>query len=214
MKKTEAEPSPTPSDPTPHVPPQEGQEQADPDPLGVSKRDLGDGAALGPKAEIDLWLGRTRWQHFAGRIALWVTGNLAAAFLVFWTTSKVENFHTSHAVWVVLALFSVSGCLVLGPIFIRIISHRYRLTSQRLFIERGILSQTIDQTELIRVDDVRIHKSLADRIFGLGTVWVLSTDLSDREIEITGIHAPEKLAERIRDQMRAMRSKSLFIENL
>lgn len=201
-------------DPTPKAspseeprPPQEGR-------LGVPEGTLGDGADLDPNAEVDLWVGRTRWQHFAGRIALWVGGNIAAAVLVFWITSKVEGFHVSHGCWVVLGLVAVSACFVPVPIFARIISHRYRLTSQRLFVERGILSQTIDQTELIRVDDVRVHKTLTDRIFGLGSVAVLSTDMSDREIVIAGIHAPEKVAEHIRSQMRAMRSKALFVENL
>jgi hypothetical protein len=72
----------------------------------------------------------------------------------------------------------------------------------------------VDQTELIRVDDVRVKKSMMDRLFGLGSVETLSTDQTDRETMIAGIAEPDKVAEAIRARMRTMRKKSLFVENL
>jgi len=81
-------------------------------------------------------------------------------------------------------------------------------------LERGILSQTIDQTELIRVDDVRVRKSLLDRVFGLGDVEITSTDASDRLVVLEGIRDPDQVAEDIRSRMRSLRKSSLFIENL
>ncbi len=174
----------------------------------------GDGADTQATAETEIWVGRTRWQHYAGRIGLWFAANVALAFFVGWITSQLDELQASHGFWIIVAVVLVSGFVVVGPVLFTIISQRYRLTSQRLFVERGILSQTIDQTELIRVDDVRIHKSLADRLFGLGTVSILSTDVTDREVVISGISGPESVAEHIRSRMRAMRKKSLFVENL
>ena len=41
----------------------------------------------------------------------------------------------------------------------------YRLTTQRLFIRRGVFSQVTDQTELFRVDDVEVRQDvLAARV--------------------------------------------------
>jgi membrane protein YdbS with pleckstrin-like domain len=174
----------------------------------------GDGAALEPAAEADLWIGRTHWKHFTGRFALLLIGNVAAAILLAKGASRWEWFTGLAAFWATLAIAVVSGLLVIGRVFLLIIGHRYRLTTQRLFIERGILSQTVDQTELIRVDDVRIHKSLADRLLGLGSVSIISTDSSDGQIVIPGIPEPEKVAEDVRTHMRRMRRKSLFVENL
>ena len=175
----------------------------------------GNGTALDPGAETDIWTGRTHWQHYAGRLALWLIGNLAVIVLVIWLARRIEwlTFKAGFAIAAVILV--VSGLeMVVRRVFLNILSHRYRLTTQRLFIERGILSRTIDQTELIRVDDVRLHKSFLDRMFRLGSVAVVSTDATDREIVIEGIAEPEKVAEAIRTRMRAMRSKSLFIENL
>ncbi len=174
----------------------------------------GDGEGVDPAAEKELWVGRTHWKHYAGRILLWVAANATVAIGLVWLSSKWDALTGSTAFWIITALLVVSGGVVLGRVAYRIIGHRYRLTSQRLFISRGILSQTIDQTELIRVDDVRVHRTLLDRIFGLGTVAIVSTDATDREIVIEGIAESDRIAEAIRGRMRTMRRKSLFVENL
>ena len=170
------------------------------------------GKAVGP--ETELWNGRTSWKHFAGRTILWVLGNVAALILVLWIAGQSESFGPRGAAWIITGVLILSGILVLGKVFLTIYGRRYRLTSQRLFIVRGILSQTTDQTELIRVDDVRQYKSFFDRLFGVGTVSILTTDATDRETLIEGIESSETVAESIRDRVRALRNKSLFVENL
>lgn len=163
--------------------------------------------------EIELWSGRTSWKHYAGRVSLWAVANILFSVLIGWLASA-QKWGLSVVLWTVLAATFVSALIFIIPVFLRIISRRYRLTSQRLFIERGILNQTIDQTELIRVDDVRVEKTLIDRIFGLGTVSLLSTDVSDRLVVIEGINNADRVAEAVRTNMRSQRGKALFVENL
>ncbi|MHC4093674.1 MAG: PH domain-containing protein [Planctomycetota bacterium] len=174
----------------------------------------GDGAEVDTGAEVEVWVGRTHWKHFAGRISLWVLANAALSVLIGWVASGADWLGWRGALVVIALLLVVSAVLVLGRVLTTILGLRYRLTSQRLFLERGILSQTVDQTELIRVDDVRLQKTMLDRVFGLGSVHILSTDASDRATVIQGIADPENVAESIRKRMRTMRKKSLFIENL
>lgn len=165
--------------------------------------------------ETELWAGRTHWKHFAGRIGLWVVANIGFLFGVILLTPRVEwlTFRRSAAIF--FGVLLISGLEVVGRrVWLRIFQRRYRLTTQRLFITEGIFSQQVDQMELIRVDDVRLYKTFLDRLFGLGSVAIVSTDATDRETVITGIAEPDKVAETIRSRMRAMRSKSLFIENL
>ncbi|MBI5288248.1 MAG: PH domain-containing protein, partial [Chloroflexi bacterium] len=116
--------------------------------------------------------------------------------------------------WVIALVWLVGGLFVLGRMVARILGHRYRLTTQRLFIEKGILSQTIDQTELIRVDDVRVHKSVLDRVFGLGTVEIASSDATNPSVRIVGVAGPEAVAEHVRANMRIMRKRAVFVENV
>ncbi len=173
----------------------------------------GDGAPLDPRRESTIWTGRTHWQHFVG----WLTGG-AVVIVLIWVGLGVFNERLGLGGGGVflsgLIAAVVVGLVVAAVIGVRVLQHRYRLTDQRLFIEKGILSQTIDQTELIRVDDVRVHKSLVDRVLGMGTIEVLSTDASDRSVTITGVKDAEAVAEHIRVHMRSLRSRSLFVENL
>ncbi|MEK6675244.1 MAG: PH domain-containing protein [Planctomycetota bacterium] len=164
--------------------------------------------------EQPLWTGRTHWKHHMTRIVLWSLGNIAACIVTARIAARLQWTNTGDVVWVCGAILILSGLFVLAPVFWTIISRRYRLTNQRLIIERGIFSQTIDQTELIRVDDVRIYKSITDRLFGLGTIAIISTDATDRVVTIAGIPSPDQLADQIRSNMRRLRQKSLYVEQL
>ncbi|MFQ5489078.1 MAG: PH domain-containing protein [Phycisphaerae bacterium] len=170
--------------------------------------------AEAPGAEAIVWVGRTSWKHFAGSISLWFVGTVLLAWLMGSWASGSESLSGSVAFWIAAVPIVLSGLFVLGRVLIRVYGTRYRLTTERLFIERGILSQVIDQTELIRVDDVRVCKSAMDRVFGLGTVEVMSTDMSDRSLTVVGISGCDWVAESIREAVRSLRKKSVFVESL
>lgn len=53
---------------------------------------------------------------------------------------------------------------------------RYMLNEERIFMEKGFLNSTLDEEQLYRVRDVRVSRSLGQRIFGLGTVTVYATN--------------------------------------
>ena len=167
-----------------------------------------------PPAEEVLWVGRTSWKHFAGSIAVWALAAVLLSGLFGWLAAQRPALGGSVAFWIVLVVILSMGAWTGTKIIRGVFGHRYRLTNERLFIEHGIFSRTIDQTELIRVDDVRIHKSFLNMIFGLGTVEVLSTDLSDGKLRIEGIQQSEQVAEAIRNSMRSLRKGSLFVEAL
>lgn len=156
--------------------------------------------------EDDLWQGRSSWKFYADLIVV-AAGWTVIAAIVWFTTPRWLG-------WTVLIMALLGWVYVAGRVAHGMLNHHYRLTTERLFIERGILSRTIDQAELIRIDDVRIHKSLMNRMTGVGSVELFSTDTSDRQVTIWGVEKPEELAESIRDRMRRLRQRSLFVESL
>jgi membrane protein YdbS with pleckstrin-like domain len=180
-----------------------------PEPFHTPTGDVGSSAP-----ESDLWVGRTHWKHFMGRLLLWLVALLIAGAITITIARRTTAWSVGTAVWIILALVVISGLPVLGGITLRVLGTRYRLTTQRLFIQRGILSQTVDQTELVRVDDVRVYKPFLDRLWDVGSVGIVSTDATDREIVVEGIAGPDRVAELIRTRMRALRQKSVYLENL
>ena len=58
---------------------------------------------------------------------------------------------------------------------------RYALSEDRLFLRRGFLNVRHDEIVLYRVRDLRVSVSLWQRIFGVGSVTVVSTDKNIRQ---------------------------------
>lgn len=153
------------------------------------------------------------WQNAIGRVVSWLIINIVFVLAAYYVPRN-DWLTSSRVLWAVVGLFLVSTLFLIGAVLIRILSMHYRITTQRIFIEKGLLSRTLDQTELIRVDDVRMHQTLANRIFDIGTVLVMTTDVTDRAVAIVGIKAPVRVTEIIRQQMRTLRGKTVFIENV
>ena len=53
---------------------------------------------------------------------------------------------------------------------------KYMLTEDRIFVEKGFLNSVLDEENLYRIRDVRVSRTLGQRIFGLGTVTVFATN--------------------------------------
>jgi len=90
---------------------------------------------------------------------------------------------------------------------------RYRLTSQRLVHQRGILRRVTDRIEAIDIDDVAFEQGLIDRFVGVGTIVLTSSDRSDPVVRMTGIENVEEVAEHIDNARRRERiRRGLHIE--
>ena len=94
-------------------------------------------------------------------------------------------------------------------------SVHYTLTSQRLLTEMGILWRTMDRVELIDVDDVIYRQGPVDRLLGVGTIVVTSSDRTTPELDLPGIENVREVADAIDDARRKeRRSRGLHIESV
>ena len=78
------------------------------------------------------------------------------------------------------------------------IGTRYELTSERLTVKTGVLGKTLEEMEVIRVKDVRVQQTPADRALGVGSVTVISTDASTPALLLHKVSNPAQVKERIR----------------
>jgi len=83
----------------------------------------------------------------------------------------------------------------------------YTLTNQRLKIRLGVLSKRTDEIELYRVKDVEYKAGLFERIWGIGTIRVISTQKTDQALIIKGIKNAEQIREDIRKQVQLARRR-------
>ena len=82
---------------------------------------------------------------------------------------------------------------------------RYALSEDRLFLHRGFLNVKHDEIVLYRVRDLRVSVSLWQRIFGVGSVMVVSTDKSIPELTLKNIRQPNEVKELIHEHVEKMK---------
>jgi len=69
---------------------------------------------------------------------------------------------------------------------------RYSMSEDRLFLNTGVLNLKEEEILLYRVRDVSLSRSLGQRLFGVGTVSVKSSDVTLPYLELKNIaHASE-----------------------
>lgn len=78
---------------------------------------------------------------------------------------------------------------------------KYKLTDDRLFIEKGFLNVTEDEVRLYRLIDISLNRSLFQRMFGLGTIKCCSADKTLGDFEIVNIKNSREVKELISKTM-------------
>lgn len=82
---------------------------------------------------------------------------------------------------------------------------QYALTEDRLFLQKGLLTLAMDEVILYRVRDISLKLTLWQRIFGVGTVLVHSSDKSLPHLELKNIAKPMVVKELLHKQVEAMK---------
>ena len=84
---------------------------------------------------------------------------------------------------------------------------RYRLSEDRLFCETGFLNVKSDEVLLYRVRDLRLTMSLGQRIFGVGTVCVVSSDKSMPHLDLKNVKDHRAVKELIHKNVESAKDK-------
>ena len=83
---------------------------------------------------------------------------------------------------------------------------RYALSEDRLFLSVGFLNIKDEELLLYRVRDISVSRKLTQRLFGVGTITITSSDKSSPVLEIKNIKDPITVKELIHDQVEAMKA--------
>jgi membrane protein YdbS with pleckstrin-like domain len=91
----------------------------------------------------------------------------------------------------------------------------YQLTGQRFIHRTGILKRTTDRIEVIDIDDVTYQQGLVQRMVGVGTIRISSSDRTHPELVLLGIEDVQRVADMIDDVRRKeRRRRGLHIESI
>jgi len=117
-------------------------------------------------------------------------------------------FHFSHGLlWLIVLGWNV-GLLIS---WLQSLGWSLRITSQRVVSTRGLISQRDEEVEYYRVRDAALQQGTIQRIFGIGTITLISDDVTAPELTFP-INDPRSYREQIRDFVRKQRKEMAAIQ--
>lgn len=159
--------------------------------------------------ETTLWEGRYCAQAMLGQ---WVLTALLSVVVI---VAKVIFFGDSE-VWLYLLIgLALLWCIQYLRYLCRRLSVHYRLTNHRFFHTAGLIRRVADRIEVIDMDDVTCVQGPIERVVGVGTIRVTSSDRTHPVIDLPGIADAQEVTEKIDKARRAERLKrGIHIESI
>ena len=87
----------------------------------------------------------------------------------------------------------------------------YSLSEDRLFIDSGVFTKRQDEVRLYRVLDVSLKRSLGQRIFGMGTIHICSSDKTMKDFDLINIKNSKDVKEMISEYVETQREKKRVV---
>ncbi|MCK5173718.1 MAG: PH domain-containing protein [Planctomycetes bacterium] len=170
------------------------QRQAEPDAAGGAQRSTG-----------SLFKGRPSIFALAGTVAgAMFFLAIATALVVFPIERLLEQYpqlDLSESRIVDVGYYArMAGYMLAGLIVMMLVlkaahlkSIHYEVTADRIEWSRGIFSRKIDNIDMFRVVDLKLHRSLLDCVLAIGTVTIITKDQTDPEFVFKKVRHPRSL---------------------
>ena len=82
---------------------------------------------------------------------------------------------------------------------------KYKLTGDRLYINKGFFTSTEDEVRLYRILDVGLKRTLGQKFLGLGTIEVHSSDRTLKDFTIKNIKKSKQVKKALSDAVEEQR---------
>ena len=84
---------------------------------------------------------------------------------------------------------------------------RYSMTDDRFFLETGFFNIRTEEVLLYRVRDISLERKLGQRLFGVGSIRLVSSDKTMPELIVKNVKHPKDVKELIHRQVEEMKTK-------
>ena len=91
---------------------------------------------------------------------------------------------------------------------------KYTVNEEKLIINKGLLKTTEDTCYLYKIIDIKLERSLCERIFGMGTILCYTGDVTDKVIKLIHIKNSKTINDFLLDQSEEMRRKRRTLNTL
>ena len=84
---------------------------------------------------------------------------------------------------------------------------KYSMSDDRIFCEKGLLNMKFEEILLYRVRDISMKITLGQRIFGVGSILLQSSDKTAPVLEIKNVKNPQEVKEMIHQQVEQVKEQ-------
>jgi membrane protein YdbS with pleckstrin-like domain len=159
-------------------------------------------AAGGPiPAEEELWRGHPSQILNLGIYVFW-GAILILTLVIVWFFVDAQMW--GYIIFGAVALIALVNSAVA---YFHLHAVEYVVTTQRVRVISGLFSKNIQEIELFRVKDTMANQSFFLRLFGLGTITILSGDEGHPRLVLSGVPRAIELRERLRQEVMALRQR-------
>jgi uncharacterized membrane protein YdbT with pleckstrin-like domain len=138
------------------------------------------------EGEQVVWSGRPSWR---GRISIVAPGILVTAAVV----AVLVWADVSRTTVVIVGLVLVAVTVVWA--LLETLRWKYTITDRRVFVRHGLVSINEQTARLERVQDLTLHQTLFDRLFGVGTLQIDTAGSEGGPLEFKALTEPTRVRE-------------------
>lgn len=166
------------------------------------------------ETEKDLFKGHPAMIYTVGQLLPFLVVTAVAVIVGYLMEKRYIPNSGTYVSYLVL-LFLVACALIGLNLFAKSRAILYEITTQRIKLERGLLSKVQESLELFRIDHFELRKPLGARLLGQSSLHLFSSDTELENFSIYGIPNLEALADTLRDcqlRERARRNLTTFVK--
>ncbi|HEX4031821.1 MAG TPA: PH domain-containing protein [Terracidiphilus sp.] len=171
-------------------------------------------ATKASEAEADLFVGHPAIIYTVGQLMPFIVVIAVAILAGYLLNLEHIGDSGSNALYLILFVLAAFAVICIRY-FARSRGIHYEITTQRIKLERGLLSKVQESLELFRVDHFELRKPLGQRLLGQAELHLFSSDAELENFYIYGVPNLESLADTLRDcqlRERARRGLTTFVK--
>jgi uncharacterized membrane protein YdbT with pleckstrin-like domain len=147
------------------------------------------------------------------RIGQWMPVPLTLALAVFAYEADLDPRYLDPR-YLALAVVLILGIVYLYYWLVSI-STRFQITTQRIKVERGLLSKVQESLELFRIDHFELRKPIGMRVLGYAVLRLYTSDEELKKFQLYGIPKLASMADTLREcqlRERTRRGLTTFVK--
>lgn len=148
-----------------------------------------------------LFEGHPSWRSILDFYLKGFAATAVVCFLVAIGTGTIGD-ETNDSLVVLLAIAGVGITVLVG--FVKRVATSYTITNRRLHIKKGIVSRTIQETRLERVQNVNTSQGVIQRMLQIGDVDFDTAAGDDYNFIFSGVADPQEVVEKVDEATRSL----------